>query len=99
MKDAIKKNRFYILNVEQMRHNFSDSDRFSTLDLNFTFHQFPKTKETEELFKFTTPFRIYRYKRLVMGAPPASAECHGKMKEILQGLPGVEQIKDDLVVH
>ena len=34
-----------------------------------------------------------------MGAPPASAECHGKMKEILKGLEGVVQIKDDLVVH
>ena len=99
MKDAIKKNGFYIPTVEQIRHNFSGSDRFSTLDMNFAFHQFPITKETAELFKFTTRFWIYKYKRLVMGAPPASAECHSKMKEILQGLPGVVQIKDDLVVH
>ena len=34
-----------------------------------------------------------------MGAPPASGECHAKMATIIQGLKGVEQIKDDLVVH
>ena len=36
---------------------------------------------------------------MVMGAPPASGECHAKMATIIQGLKGVEQIKDDLVVH
>ena len=34
-----------------------------------------------------------------MGTPPASAECHTKLKEILKDLEGVVQIKDDLVVH
>ena len=94
MKDYIKKNGFFIPMVEQISNNFSGTDRFSTLDLNFVFHQFPITAEAEELFKFTTPFDIYKYKRLVMGAPPASAECHSKMKKILQGLPGIVQIKD-----
>ena len=45
------------------------------------------------------PFGIYKFKRMVMGAPPASEECHAKMAAIIQGLEGVEQIKDDLVVH
>ena len=99
MNDAIQKNGYPIPTVEQLRHNLTGSDRFSTLDLNFAFHQFPISRETEELFKFTTPFGIYRYKRLVMGTPPASAECHSKMNEIIQGLPGIVQIKDDLIVH
>ena len=43
MKNAIKKNGFYIPTVEQIRHHFSGSDRFTTLDLNFAFHQFPIT--------------------------------------------------------
>ena len=34
-----------------------------------------------------------------MEAPPASGECHSKMGAIVQGLKGVVQIKDDIVVH
>ena len=34
-----------------------------------------------------------------MGTAPASAECHTKLKDLLEGLEGVVQIKDDLVVH
>ena len=85
--------------VEQVRHSLAGSDRFSSLDCNHAFYQFPIDKETQDIFKFTTPFGIYRFKRLVMGAPPASGECHSIMAEILRGLPGVIQIKDDIVVY
>ena len=34
-----------------------------------------------------------------MGTPTASGECHKRIEEILRGLKGVEQIKDDVVVH
>ena len=38
-QDAIKKSGFYITTVEQIRHNYTESNRFTTLDLNFAFHQ------------------------------------------------------------
>ena len=34
-----------------------------------------------------------------MGTAPASSECHERIRTILEGLEGVIQIKDDLVVH
>ena len=34
-----------------------------------------------------------------MGTAPASSECHERIRIILEGLEGVTQIKDDLVVH
>ena len=34
-----------------------------------------------------------------MGTAPASSECHERIRIILEGLEGVIQIKDDLVVH
>ena len=46
-----------------------------------------------------TPFRLYKFKRLVQGISPASAECHKKLRTIFKELKGVFQIKDDLVVH
>ena len=34
-----------------------------------------------------------------MGTPCASSECHERLRRVLEGLQGVQQIKDDLVVH
>ena len=99
MNKYVEKAAYPIPTAEQVRHRFIGSDRYSVLDLKDGFHQFEIDKETQELFKFTTPEGIYKYKRLVMGTPPASGECHGKMQEMLRGLKGVEQIKDDVIVH
>ena len=84
---------------EELRHKFEGSDRFSSLDLNHAFHQLPIDEASKKLFVFTTPYGLFRYKRLVMGTPPASSECHDKIRRLLKGLPGGTHIKDDLVVH
>ena len=99
MADNVKQTHFPIPTCEQLRHEFQGSNRFSALDLNHAFHQLEIDEESRKLFVFTTPFGLFRYKRLVMGTPPASSECHDKIKKLLEGLPGVAQIKDDLIVH
>ena len=35
----------------------------------------------------------------MMGTLPVSGECHSAMSNILQGLKGVIQIKDDIILH
>ena len=42
---------------------------------------------------------LLRYNRLVMGTPIASRECHEHIQQIVDGLVGVQQIKDDMVLH
>ena len=56
-------------------------------------------QESQKLFMFLTHFELYKFKRLIQGISPASAECHEKLRTIFKGLKGVVQIKDDLVVH
>jgi hypothetical protein len=73
MVDSVKQTHFPIPTSEQLRHKFQGSDRFSSLDMNHAFHQLPIGKESRKLFVFTTPYRLYQYKRLVMGTPPASS--------------------------
>ena len=48
---------------------------------------------------FHTPMGLYTFNTLVMGTAPASSECHENIRRILEGLAGVKQIKDDLVVY
>ena len=99
MEDVVLTTHFPIPTSEQLRHQFLGSDRYSVIDLNHAFHQFEINEESRALFVFTTPFGLYRFKRLVMGTAPASAECHTKLKDLLEGLEEVVQIKDNLVVH
>ena len=99
LNKVLQKGEYPIPTAEQLRHNFGKSDRFSSIDCNHAFFQFELDEETQKLFYAISPFGIYKFKRMVMGAPPASGECHANMAAIIQGLEGVEQIKDDLVVH
>ena len=99
MAAAVQKTHFPIPTSSQLRHSFRGSDRFSVLDMNHAFHQFPMDEDSKKLFVFYTPKGLYRFNTLVMGTGPASSECHENIRKILDGLEGVQQIKDDLVVH
>jgi hypothetical protein len=84
---------------EDLRHRFKGSDRFSVIDMNHAFHQFPLDEESKNLFVFYTPWRLYRYEMLVMGVHTASSVCQEKTRLLLEGLDVVQQIKDDIVIH
>ena len=99
MGDLIKQVHFPIPTSEQLRHEFAGSDRFSVIDMNHAFHQMELDMESSKLFVFTTPFGLYRFKRLVQGISPASAECHETLRKVFRGIPGIAQIKDDLIIH
>ena len=85
--------------VEELRHELLGSDRFSVLDLTNCFSQFEIEESARKLFAFRTRWGIFRPKRLVQGASPSSSEAQKKVREILQGLPNVFNIKDDVIVH
>ena len=56
-------------------------------------------EESQDLLVFYTPWGLYEYNTLVMGVSCASSECHERIRLIVVGLEGVQQIKDDIVVH
>ena len=64
-----------------------------------SFHQFELQEEAKKLFCFRAPGGLFRFKRLCMGSSPASSEAHRRIKKVVAGLPGVLQIKDDVLVH
>ena len=84
---------------EQLHHKLAGSDRFTAVDARDSYFHFLLDPESRDLFKFHGEDGVYRFKVLVMGTPSASGECHNAMALILQGLKGVVQIKDDIIVH
>ena len=84
---------------DELRHKLQGSNKFSTLDMVHSFHQFVLEPEARKLFTFRAPGGLYRYKRLVMGNNPASSEAHKRVKMALAGCEGLCQIKDDVLVY
>merc|ERR1711888_82853 len=99
MERAVKPTHFPMPTSEDLRHKFKGSDRFSLIYLNHAFHQFPLDEESKNLFVFYTPWGLYKYETLVMGVHTASSECQEKVRLLLDGLEGIQQIQDDVVVH
>ena len=100
MADAVKTSHLPIPTPQELRHNFLGSDCFSVVDLNHAFHQFEMDEASKNLFVFYGPDgTLLRFNRLVMGTSSASSECHERIRQIVEGLEGVQQIKDDVVVH
>ena len=85
--------------IEELRHKFKGSDRFSKVDLTNCYHQFEIDESARKLFAFQTPWGIYRFKRMVMGTSPASSEVQKRIRETVQNCQNVVHIKDDIVIH
>ena len=69
------------------------------VDLNHAYYQILLDEESKKLFVFYTPWGLYKYNTLAMGIHTAASECQEKMRMALQGLQGIQQIQDNVVVH
>ena len=82
----MKVSKFPISTVEELQHTFLGSDCYTCLDMNHSFHQFELMEESKKLFVFYTTWGLYCFNTLVMGTPPASSECHERIRGIVEGL-------------
>ena len=69
------------------------------MDFNHTLHQFPRDESSRDLFVFHTLWGLHRLNTLVMGTHTGSSELQERVRVIVDGLEGVMQIKDDVVIH
>ena len=100
MTKAVRTSHYSIPTPQELLHNFRGSDRFSVVDLNHAFHQFELDEKSKNLFVFYGPEgSLLRFNRFVMGTASASSECHARIRQTVDGLEGIQQIKDDRVVH
>ena len=96
---AIKESHVPVPTVHMLRHKLNGASVFTKLDLRHSFHQMLLGEKSRRLTNFYTPEGIHRFKRLVMGAGPASQEFHERFRRNLVGYAGVIQIEDDLLVY
>jgi hypothetical protein len=78
--------------------DMTDACVFSKLHLRAGYHQIELEEESRSVTTFCTHEGLYRYKRLHFGISTASEVFQNVLQQSLQGLHGVRNIADDLIV-
>ena len=90
MNKAIQWPKYQIPTLEEILRQLTQAKLFSVLDAKNGFHQVKLD---------TRQFRRYRYLRMPFGISLAPEEFQRRMHMIVEGLPGVAVIADDILVY
>ncbi len=88
-----------IPSVDEILAQLAGAKLFSKLDANSSgFWQIPLAKESQPLTTFITPFGRYCFNKLPFGICSAPEVYQKNMSQILEGLPGVLCLIDDILI-
>ena len=96
---AIERVRYPIPTVDDIRQEFNGAKWFSKLDLSQAYHQLELEESCRYITTFSTHEGLFRYKRLNYGTNAAAEIFQYTLQEQLQGLRGVRNIADDIIVY
>ena len=95
---AIRRVRHPIPTVNYVSFALNGAKFFSKLDLSQAYHQLELDEQSRYITTFSTHVGLYRYKRLNYGTNAAAEIFQYTLQTALQGLKGVKNIADDIIV-
>ena len=95
---AIIREPYQIPTLDEVLHDFNNCTKFETLDLNQGYHQLELSRDSRDLTAFACHRGIFRYTRLIFGMSAAAEVYQRHIEQALVGLPGVENISDDIII-
>ncbi|CAB3992860.1 Transposon Tf2-9 poly, partial [Paramuricea clavata] len=95
---AIIRERHPIPTIEETLQELQGATVFSKLDLRSAYHQIELHPESRPITTFATQKGLYQYTRLMFGVSSAPEVYQHIIQQILQGLPGVRNISNDIIV-
>ena len=98
VNEAIKREYHPMPTIEELTDDMSGAAYFSRLDLRSGYHQIVLKEESRGLTTFTTHKGLFQWKRLPFGINAASEVFQNAIQQALQGLHGVRNIVDDIIV-
>jgi len=98
LNKAVIRPKYQMPTLDELLPKLSKAKVFSTLDAKDGFYQVGLDENSSLKTTFWTPFGRYKYLRLPFGINLAPEEFECKLHEKLDGLPGVEVIRDDILV-
>ena len=99
LNKAIKRPKYQMPTLEGILPTIAKAKIFTVLDAKDGFYQVKLDEASSRLTTFWTPFGRYRYIHMPFGISSAPEEFQRRMHTVLQGLPGVEVIADDILVY
>ncbi|XP_052259085.1 uncharacterized protein K02A2.6-like [Dreissena polymorpha] len=98
VNQSIKVDIYPLPRIEDIFANLSNGRKYSKLDIRQAYLQLECEDETMELLTINTHRGLYRYNRMLYGVSSAPAIWQRTMDQILQGIPGVQCMLDDMVI-
>ena len=99
LNESICRENHILPSVEQILAELGSSTVFTKLDANAGFWQIKPSQESSPLTTFIMPYGRFRFNRLFFGITSAPKFFQKQMSKILNGLPGVLCMMDDILVH
>ena len=96
---AIERERHITPTIDNIINQLNGSSVFSKHDLTAGYHQCILDEQSRYITTFTTHIGLRRYKRQSFGINSASEVFQNEIYKILQGLSGVINVSDDILVH
>ena len=96
---VIKRERHITPTIEDGISDLNGACVFSKLDLNQGYHQIMLDESSRYITSFSTHVGLRRYKRLNFGICCASEIFQNVVPESLDGLPGVMNVSDDILIY
>ena len=84
--------------IEEIFVALQGGEKFTKLDFLNAYNQLVLDDPTSELWAWSTPYGIYKIKRLPYGTKPACSIFQNIIEKVLQGCPGTVNFLDDVVV-
>ena len=94
LNPVLEVDQYPLPRIEDIFAALSGGERFTKLDLRHAYLQMLVAEQSRDLLTINTEKGLYRYNRLVY----APAIWQRTMDTILQGLPGVKCIIDDMII-
>ena len=96
---AIQRQRHVMPTIDDIMFEMTGAKHFSKIDLRNAYHQLELDTESPAITTFATHVGLFRYKHLIYGVNSAAEIFQKTLGQLLQGLPGVMNVSDDIRVY
>jgi hypothetical protein len=95
---VLKVDQYPLPKIEDIFAKLVVGQRFKILDLTQAYLQLPLHENSKELVTINTHKGLYRYIRMPFGIASAPAIWQRTIEEVLQGIPGIQVMLDDMII-
>lgn len=96
---AVVTDSYPLPHIDELLANLRGAKVFSTIDLANAYYQLPLHEDSRDITAFITHEGLFRFCRVPYGLASAPSAFQKMMATILQGVPGVQNYLDDLIIY